>query len=34
MPHMPLPAVLAALTVITLVFWRLGLRAFTKRAVG
>ncbi len=34
MPHMPLPAVLAALTVITAVFWRLGLRAFMKRAVG
>ena len=34
LPHMPLPAVLAALTVITLVFWRLGLRAFMKRAVG
>jgi ABC-2 type transport system permease protein len=34
MPHMPLPAVLGALTVMTLVFWRLGLRAFMKRAVG
>jgi ABC-2 type transport system permease protein len=34
MPHMPLPAVLGALTVITVVFWRLGLRAFMKRAVG
>jgi len=34
MPHMPLPAVLAALTVITAVFWRLGLRAFMKRALG
>ena len=34
MPHMPLPAVLAALTVITVVFWRLGLRAFMKRALG
>jgi ABC-2 type transport system permease protein len=33
-PHMPLGVVLAALTVITAVFWRLGLRAFMKRAVG
>ena len=34
LPHMPLPAVLGALTIITVVFWRLGLRAFMKRAVG
>jgi len=34
MPHMPLGVVLGALTVITAVFWRLGLRAFMKRAVG
>jgi ABC-2 type transport system permease protein len=34
LPHMPLPAVLGALTLITVVFWRLGLRAFMKRAVG
>jgi ABC-2 type transport system permease protein len=34
LPHMPLSAVLGALTVITVVFWRLGLRAFMKRAVG
>jgi len=26
--------VLGALTAITLVFWRLGLRAFMKRALG
>ena len=34
LPHMPLSAVLGALTIITVVFWRLGLRAFMKRAVG
>jgi ABC-2 type transport system permease protein len=34
MPHMPLPAVLGALTFITIVFWRVGLRAFMRRAVG
>jgi ABC-2 type transport system permease protein len=38
-PHMPIPVVLGALAVITVVFWRLGLRAFMtrafmKRAVG
>lgn len=33
-PHMPIAAVLAALAVITVVFWRVGLRAFMKRAVG
>jgi ABC-2 type transport system permease protein len=32
--HMPLSVVLVALTAITVVFWRLGLRAFLKRAVG
>jgi ABC-2 type transport system permease protein len=34
LPHMPLPVVLGALTIITVVFWRLGLRAFMKRAVS
>ncbi|HVZ71526.1 MAG TPA: ABC transporter permease [Polyangia bacterium] len=34
LPHMPLPVVLGALTAITLIFWRLGLRAFLKRAIG
>jgi len=34
LPHMPLAVVLAALAAITLIFWRLGLRAFLKRAVG
>jgi ABC-2 type transport system permease protein len=34
LPHMPLSAVLAALAVITGIFWRLGLRAFMKRAIG
>jgi ABC-2 type transport system permease protein len=34
LPHMPLPAVLVGLAVITGVFWRLGLRAFMKRALG
>jgi ABC-2 type transport system permease protein len=33
-PHMPMPMVLAALAAITLLFWRLGLRAFMKRAVN
>jgi len=33
-PHMPLPAVLAGLAVITALFWWLGLRSFMKRAVG
>ena len=33
-PHMPLTAVLAALVVVTALFWRLGLRTFMKRAVG
>jgi ABC-2 type transport system permease protein len=33
-PHMPLGMVLAALAIIIVVFWRLGLRAFMKRAVG
>jgi ABC-2 type transport system permease protein len=33
-PHMPLPMVLGALTLVTLIFWRLGLRTFMKRAVG
>jgi ABC-2 type transport system permease protein len=34
LPHMALPAVLVALAVVTAVFWRLGLRAFMKRAIG
>jgi ABC-2 type transport system permease protein len=34
LPHMSLPAVLGALAVVTGVFWRLGLRAFMKRAIG
>jgi len=33
-PHMALPAVLIALTVVTAAFWRLGLRTFMKRAIG
>ena len=33
-PHMPLPAVLAGLAVITALFWWLGLRSFMRRAVG
>ena len=33
-PHMPLVMVMAGLTVITLMFWVLGLRSFMKRAVG
>jgi ABC-2 type transport system permease protein len=34
LPHMPLPVVLAALTVITILFWGLGRRAFLRRALG
>jgi ABC-2 type transport system permease protein len=34
LPHMPLAVVLAALAAITVLFWWLGLRAFTKRALG
>jgi ABC-2 type transport system permease protein len=33
-PHMPLAVVLAALALMTALFWRLGLRTFTKRAIG
>lgn len=33
-PHMPLGFVFVALTVITVVFWILGLRAFERRAFG
>ncbi len=33
-PHMPLGIVLAALALITGLFWRLGLRSFMKRALG
>lgn len=34
LPHMPLAAVLAALAGLTALFWVLGVRAFTRRAVG
>lgn len=34
MPHMPLPAVVAALVVIGAFFWLLGMRSFYKRAIG
>jgi ABC-2 type transport system permease protein len=33
-PHMSLPIVGVALIVVTAVFWRLGIRAFYKRAIG
>jgi len=33
-PHMPLPVVLAALAFMTVLFWRLGLRSFMRRAIG
>lgn len=33
-PHMPIVAVLGALAGVTVAFWRLGLRAFLKRALG
>lgn len=33
-PHMPIAAVLGALAAMTIIFWRLGLRAFMRRAVG
>jgi ABC-2 type transport system permease protein len=33
-PHMPLTAVAVALVVITAGFWKLGMRAFYKRAIG
>jgi len=33
-PHMPLPVVLGALALLTVLFWRLGLRSFMKRALG
>jgi ABC-2 type transport system permease protein len=33
-PHMPVAMVLVALVLVTALFWRLGLRAFMKRAVG
>lgn len=33
-PHMPMAMVVAGLTVITVVFWVLGLRTFMKRAIG
>jgi ABC-2 type transport system permease protein len=32
--HMPLPVSMAALLVITVLFWTMGLRSFRKRAVG
>lgn len=33
-PHMPLAVVLAALALMTVLFWRLGLRSFMRRAIG
>ena len=33
-PHMPIGVVLGALAAMTLLFWRLGLRAFMRRAIG
>jgi predicted benzoate:H+ symporter BenE len=33
-PHMSLPIVIAALIVVTAIFWTLGMRSFMKRAVG
>lgn len=33
-PHMPLWAVLVALALLTAAFWRLGARAFDRRAIG
>jgi ABC-2 type transport system permease protein len=33
-PHMSLPVVIAALIVITAVFWTLGMRSFMRRALG
>jgi ABC-2 type transport system permease protein len=34
LPHMPMPIVLTALVIITVVFWTLGTRSFMKRAIG
>jgi ABC-2 type transport system permease protein len=34
LPHMPLGVVLGALAFMTVLFWRLGLRSFMKRAIG
>jgi len=33
-PHMPIPVILIALAAVTALFWRLGLRAFMKRALS
>jgi ABC-2 type transport system permease protein len=33
-PHMPIGVVLGALALMTILFWRLGLRAFMRRAIG
>jgi ABC-2 type transport system permease protein len=33
-PHMPLPVSIGALSVITALFWTMGLRSFRKRAIG
>jgi ABC-2 type transport system permease protein len=33
-PHMPVPVSMAALLVITALFWLMGLRSFRKRAIG
>lgn len=34
LPHMPLALVVTGLVVLTGIFWRLGLRSFTRRAIG
>jgi ABC-2 type transport system permease protein len=34
LPHMPLVVIILALTVISVVFWWLGLRSFLKRSIG
>jgi ABC-2 type transport system permease protein len=33
-PHMPLPLTVSVLAVLTVFFWRMGTRAFFKRAIG
>jgi ABC-2 type transport system permease protein len=33
-PHMPMPVVLTALVLITVLFWTLGTRSFQRRAIG
>jgi len=34
LPHMPLGLVVVGLVLLTGLFWRLGIRSFTRRAVG